>query len=74
MANHTAGRGASKAISRLLYLFFPWLKRAFPRTHEGSPVQAGGYVQWRIQACMAIPAATPALMERVEPNWEMDST
>ena len=33
-----------------------------------------GGVQWRIQACMAIPAATPALMERVEPNWEMDST
>ncbi len=23
---------------------------------------------------MAIPAATPALIERVEPNWAMDST
>ena len=27
----------------------------------------------RIQACMAIPAATPALMLRVEPNWAIDT-
>ncbi len=26
-----------------------------------------------IQACMAIPAATPALMLRVEPNWAIET-
>ena len=28
----------------------------------------------RIQACMAIPLATPALIERVEPYWAMEKT
>jgi len=28
---------------------------------------------WRTQVCIAIPAATPALMERVEPNWAIDT-
>lgn len=28
----------------------------------------------RIQACMATAAAAPALMDRVEPNWAMEST
>ena len=28
---------------------------------------------WRIQACMATPAATPTLIERVEPNWAIDT-
>src|SRR6266704_5893422 len=27
---------------------------------------------WRIQACIAIPAATPALIERVEPYWVIE--
>jgi hypothetical protein len=26
------------------------------------------------QVCIAIPAATPALIERVDPNWAIDST
>ena len=29
---------------------------------------------WRIQACIATPAATPALIDRVEPNWAMETT
>ena len=41
---------------------------------RGDGIQSGGGAQRRIQACMAMPAATPALMERVEPNWEIDTT
>src|SRR6202011_6278385 len=29
---------------------------------------------WRIQACMAMPAATEALMLRVDPNCAIDTT
>ena len=36
--------------------------------------QPEGSAQRRIQACMAMPAATPALIERVEPNWAIDTT
>ncbi len=28
---------------------------------------------WRTHACIAIAAAAPALIERVEPNWAIDS-
>ena len=27
----------------------------------------------RIQVCMAIPAATPALIDRVDPNWAIET-
>ena len=29
---------------------------------------------WRIQACIAMPLATPALIERVEPNCAIEQT
>jgi hypothetical protein len=36
---------------------------------------AGGGPAWaRIQACIAMPLATPALIERVEPYWAMEKS
>ena len=43
----------------------------------GDPRSAGAHLPAAcclIQACMAMPAATPALIERVEPNWAIDRT
>ena len=34
----------------------------------------GGPACWRTQVCMAMPEATPALMERVEPYWLIEHT
>ena len=34
----------------------------------------GGAECSRIHACIAIPAATPTLIERVEPNWAIEQT
>lgn len=45
--------------------------------HSGgaAPPQAGAGPPWdRIQACMAMPLATPALIERVEPYWAIEKS
>ena len=39
-----------------------------------SMLGGGGSACWRIQVCMAIPLATPALMERVDPYWAIEQT
>ncbi len=47
--------------------------------HECESSASRRYQAWvmsaccRIQACIAMPAATPALMLRVEPNWAIDT-
>ena len=40
----------------------------------GGQDEIGGEACWRIHECMAIPAATPTLIERVEPNCAMEHT
>src|SRR5690606_16530816 len=43
--------------------------------HAGTGRQTDWWNTWaRTQACIATAAAAPALMDRVEPNWAMDST
>ncbi len=34
----------------------------------------GGSACWRIHVCMAMPLATPALIDRVEPYWAIEQT
>ncbi len=49
-----------------------------PRAGPGRASQpgqdGGGPACWRIQVCMAMPDATPALIERVEPYWLIEQT
>ena len=44
------------------------------RAQDVTGLRAGRPACWRIQACIAMPAATPALIERVEPYCAIEQT
>ena len=50
--------------------------RTYVRYWQGGPWphDGGGSACWRIQACIAMPDATPALIDRVDPYWAIEQT